>query len=100
MDEVGLYGLLRSAFANREQGIPLPGLLLAAVLRQLDRTQGLRQRPEASSGDDLGKLGIVSHHHQLRAGLLCVARKLGEVPRPTIPASSSTTTLIAASGER
>ena len=45
MGEVGFHRLPRASFADREQGIALPLVLLAPVLRQLDRAQGLCRAP-------------------------------------------------------
>ena len=50
----------------------LPRLLLAAVLRQLDREPAQHEATERAARVDLGQLAMIAHQHELPARALHV----------------------------
>jgi len=72
MGPVGGHRLLHQPTPHQVEGLAFPGLLLAAVLHQLRRSQAEAEGAEAAAGVDRRQLPVIPDQDHLGPGLLGV----------------------------
>ena len=82
MGAVGRDRLLPTSGAQVLDGLALPGVALAAVLRELDGESAAGERSECAARVDRGQLAVVSDQDELAARRLDVIQQSGELARP------------------
>jgi hypothetical protein len=79
MGLVGGHRLLHQPRAHEFQGLPFPGLVLAAVLDQLRGTQSQPEGAEATPRIDRRQLPIIPNQHHLRLRPVGVLEQAGQL---------------------
>ena len=96
----GSHRLLDQPTTDQLQGLAFPGLLLAPVLDQLRGAEAQAEGAEAATGVDRGQLPVVADQHHLSPGLLGVVEEGASLRLPSMPASSTTSTVCPSKASR